>query len=415
MKIDNSINKKNMFSFFFAIGIIVLMSPYFLWTTFSPFMSNLSNGVLILIVAYGGIYIIKNRRVKKQQIVLMILIFGYALYRIINSQNFSVLYHLKILFVVFQLLILVLMPENERVRVFYYFKKIFCVLLFWGLITYPFALLKIHIAGFGSALQSESTGWASGGFYYKNYLLAIYTANDNSLIGYVGRFCGVFNEPGVIGTFSALFLAADQYDLNKKDNIILLIGGLLSFSFAFYIMLGIYMFFFGGLWSLIMKAKNRGFIIISIIVVVIGILFLWNTNSTVQYILNELLISRLKKLVVGVDNRTSSYFDTAYELFKNSENLMKLLFGNGFGSTVLDERMASTSSYKTQIFDLGYFGLIYLYGICIYTIYKVNPSRNTKAKFVLISLFLISTYQRIGVLDVSYISILLCGGCYDEK
>lgn len=57
------------------------------------------------------------------------------------------------------------------------------------------------------------------------------------------RFNSVFDEPGVVGTFSFLFLVIEQVNLKRIGNIIILVAGIMSFSLFFYLGLGLYLIF----------------------------------------------------------------------------------------------------------------------------------------------------------------------------
>lgn len=410
MKIKNKNRDNNTFCFFFAIGIIIMMSPFYFWVTFSRTLQIVSNLLLIIIVALGFFHAIKRINIRREQAFLMLLILGYAVYFICNSQSFELIYWLKMLFVIAQLLVFVLLPESEQLSIFYYFRKIFCIILLLGILTYPMALLNIRFMGIGNPLFSESEGWAEGGFYYKNYIFALYTANDNALLEYVGRFCGVFNEPGIIGTFSALLLIADKYDLKKRYNVILLLGGTLSLSFAFFVLTGLYFILSGKIFSVFLLHRRGLLYLLVFIVSMLCLVYLFYTKSSFRHIINDRIIYRLQGFLLGDDNRTTDAFDLLYNEFIDKGSFFEHMFGNGFGTTVKDAAINMTSSYKTQIYDLGYFGIAYLYLICSYALLRVNAVKPRKQSVLLLVLFLISTYQRIGVLNVAYMSILLCGG-----
>ena len=83
------------------------------------------------------------------------------------------------------------------------------------------------------------------GEYYLKYPLSL---NLSSFLGQtVYRLLGPYDEPGVIGTLAALILSADNFRLNSKSNLILIIAGILSFSLTFYILTVLYFFLKGAL------------------------------------------------------------------------------------------------------------------------------------------------------------------------
>ena len=49
--------------------------------------------------------------------------------------------------------------------------------------------------------------------------------------------CGIFNEPGWLGTTIGLMLCYEEFEFKKISNWILLIAGLLTYSLAFIIIM----------------------------------------------------------------------------------------------------------------------------------------------------------------------------------
>lgn len=98
------------------------------------------------------------------------------------------------------------------------------------------------------------------------------------------RFCSVFDEPGVVGTFSFLFLLIEQVNLKRIGNIIILIAGILSFSLFFYLGLGLYMFF--------RMVTIKGQIKQKVVIIVLSLLAFGVvlTNETTQ----EMIVSRVE-------------------------------------------------------------------------------------------------------------------------
>lgn len=73
--------------------------------------------------------------------------------------------------------------------------------------------------------------------YYIVYPLALVRMGDLSELT---RFCGFYDEPGVVGTFSALILCARRFNMRDWRNIIVLLSGLLSTSMFFYGLVAVY-------------------------------------------------------------------------------------------------------------------------------------------------------------------------------
>lgn len=157
------------------------------------------------------------------------------------------------------------------------------------------------------------------------------------------RFSCLFDEPGVVGTISALLLLLDNFNLKKWQNIVILISGIFSFSFFFYVLSAVY---------LIVTAPAK-YKLLSLIIIIITI-YLLRDNDVV----NSLVISRFEfndGSFVG-DNRVGLGFDSFYENFKKSN---KFLFGLGPGmASKIDPE---GSSYKHVVVDYGIiFFIIYM-------------------------------------------------------
>ena len=96
------------------------------------------------------------------------------------------------------------------------------------------------------------------------------------------RLCGLFNEPGFLGTIIALILIIEKCNLKKVGNVIMLIAGVLTFSFAFYVILIIYF---------LMRMLKRPLTVIAIFsIFAVFMNYIQNIrfeNSQVQYIVNH--------------------------------------------------------------------------------------------------------------------------------
>jgi hypothetical protein len=57
--------------------------------------------------------------------------------------------------------------------------------------------------------------------------------------GIIFRLCGVYDEPGTVGTVAALFLAATRFRLRDPRGLIVFLAGIMSFSMAFAILVTI--------------------------------------------------------------------------------------------------------------------------------------------------------------------------------
>ena len=145
----------------------------------------------------------------------------------------------------------------------------------------------------------------------------------------------MFEEPGVVGSIAILLLFIDRFNLRSKQNIILFVAGLLSFSFFFYVSIIIFLVYFA-------NNKNR------LLFVLIFILFYFLSIKN-EYI-NTLIWDRFafENGWIKGDNRSTIMLDNKYQEFLNSDNL---LWGRGGNYTY--EYGEGSSSYKMLIMQDG--------------------------------------------------------------
>jgi hypothetical protein len=203
------------------------------------------------------------------------------------------------------------------------------------------------------------------------------------------RFCAYYDEPGVVGTISGILFLCNGFNFKKICNIPIFIGGILSFSLAFYLVLIIY-----GIFFLPLKYK------LFFTSVFIILLFVFNQNQVVQLV-NNYIFSRMQIKNgewVG-DNRTISSFDNWYNNFKKTDD-----FYWGIGRE------------KSLIVNLGgasYKDLIVSYGVVFFIIYCLafffmayGRFGLRKELYIFLFLFLAIIYQRPFITNYFYVFLL---------
>lgn len=216
------------------------------------------------------------------------------------------------------------------------------------------------------------------------------------------RLCGIFNEPGYLGTVLALILCVEKYNLRNKGNVIMLVASICTMSFAFYLISFLYLFL-----------KNIGNIKKMMIGVasVVAVLVLLNIFPLLVNVGDispefEQLISRFSITKNGKfsgDNRTDLYVDEAFEKIFYSE---KIIYGNG-GGYARSIASKGTSSIVLMIVDYGFLGIIISYGTLLLSSLVFNKVTVSSLAYILV--FFISTYQRPDIFWLTYF-VLLFGG-----
>lgn len=226
----------------------------------------------------------------------------------------------------------------------------------------------------------------------KTYSYLVYpfmvTPDSVNLLGANFRFMGMFDEPGVVGTISAVLLIIDRFDLKKKRNVVLLISGLFSFSLFFYLICFFSIFIYSPF-----KIKVG-------VVFLIGVLvFVLRDNDVV----NALIFSRFSMengMITFVDNRNTTLFNDVYEQFKQSSAYWT---GMGVGSSM--KVGEGGSSYKMLVMDYGMlFFVVYLisFYMIIFRIYK-----NWKCYLAFSIILLGIMYQRPFVGEITFTFLVL--------
>lgn len=180
----------------------------------------------------------------------------------------------------------------------------------------------------------------------KTYSYLLYpfmvTSDSVNLLGANFRFMGMFDEPGVVGTISAVLLIISRFDFKQKRNIVILISGIFSFSLFFYLICFI---------SIIVQSPLK--VKIVVVLFIGAILFLLRDNEVV----NTLIFSRFtmeNDFISFVDNRNTTLFNDAYEQFKQSS-----AYWTGMGVGTAMRVGEGGSSYKMLVMDYGmvFFGV----------------------------------------------------------
>ena len=204
------------------------------------------------------------------------------------------------------------------------------------------------------------------------------------------RFCGYYDEPGVIGNISGVLLVVNQCNMRDWKNWILLISGLFSFSLYFYGIVLLYILFFGP-----KKAK-----ITLIILIVCAMTYLAASDN----VFSNLILSRLEMgddgELVG-DDRTKASFDVFYNKFLGSDMLW-FGYGHLYSGMVAD---TGGQSYKHLIVDHGIImSTVYVFAFLFYYI-----SYNIKRKHLMFLLMLLFSilFQRPFITRFLYLFLMI--------
>lgn len=363
-----------------VISAIAWQDPYFLWHDNKVFRISILFSIIFFVV-----YLINNKyEVNKIDFLFSIgLVIILIYYSLPGSKGVTGLTFGYIAMVIFMLI-----SDKLKQKVFIYYSWIFSILLIPGIIIMVLFLLGFDLSY--NIIESPT------GREYRQYLGAVNLTFLSSDITGFKRLHGVFDEPGVVGTFAALLLIADNFRIkNNPRNIIILIGGILSFSFAFMVMLLIY---------LILKMNIKQIIFTFTLLIAIIALIPNNSEILDKYVFERFTITEGK---LAGDNRISSV-STEQELTSfYTGDFRYIFFGMGNEAQSLNSRMTG-DLWQFFLYDYGIFGIIILlFAIFIYIRYKVKS--NIYYSALLIFIFLLSFYQRHDIINLYYMIVLIGG------
>ncbi|MPM67289.1 hypothetical protein SDC9_114211 [bioreactor metagenome] len=331
----------------------------------------------------GVLYLLKQRTLLSRDIEFLVPLLMYWLFLVFNTYGG---YKGSYIHELISIGCFLLMRKDEKIRVFHFFYWIILICNIVSIIVYLCNILNINI-GF-TTLPFYNDGIETS-IYNKWFIFATMGDPRYSLI----RLCGIFNEPGALGTVCALLFASSFNYSKKREKIVWILTALFSFSLAGYMLLITYLIIY--LWN-----KNWR----SIVVVLVFIVFFlatpridWGNDQFNTF------AKRFEITTHGLmgDNRIRTTFNIEFEQFKNSSDYP---FGKGANFTLIE----GTASYKNYIIQFGIIGFILYFSVWI--IAALRQSRGNKDCIILLIVFLISIYQRPVTISNSYGYVLIFGG-----
>lgn len=353
----------------------------------TPLQRTLLNYVVWVCVAVGFLISRKRRGFSLFEITAMVAVFVYRAYHIIYS--YEPFKGLGITAIVIGLFFCYQVDEI-RACVFKYFKYIMVAVSIVGIICYISYFFNLGIP-FTIVYRDDGIPW----FNYK----ICYLMTHSNLV----RFNGFFEEPGWFGTWAAFFLCADDINLKKKENIILLIAGFLTLSLAFVLLLIIYY-----ILKNLSDWKRWGWLVALVLLYILVIPNITTGNPVVDRLLERMTIT--SGGLVG-DNRHGLLFARLWDQTINSNDIY---FGHGAGyaeyfGTGIGEGLASIKSY---IVNFGIIGttIIFVPIFVASIIHALNSNNKLMVFYILISY--ISLYQRPVLFGAPHFIVFLCGVSY---
>ena len=368
--------------------IFALRAITFVWLAFASneYMPWLASCVLLIryaTIPIGIFYVmVKQRYTNYNNLMLLIPLIIYYFMLVFNTYGG---YKGSYIHELITIGCFLLMDREEKIRVFRLFYKIILIANLIAIFVYLVYIANLPI-GF-STVPFFNDGVQTS--YYKRFL--IFAVMDS---GYsMPRLCGIFNEPGGLGTVCGLLFAATFDYSHKWEKAVLIVSTILSLSLAGCILILTYLVFYYG-----KKDWRYSIIVVALIVFLIAIPYIDWGNVGINAFAQRFAFT--SEGFAG-DNRIKSGYNQEFsELLRGSEAFL----GKGYGYTV----ESGTSSYKNFIMQFGIvgFGVFFI----AWLIAAIKSSNRNSNCIVLLSIFLISLYQRPVTLTNSYGYVLIFGG-----
>jgi hypothetical protein len=272
-----------------------------------------------------------------------IILFSWIYFGKIDGIETLIRFLFKIIIVIYVLML----KESEKRKIIPLFTNIFSIIV--GISIFFYILVVIIGIDLPYKTLKHPNNWYP---VFRNYLFFVIT--DESYVLFQ-RFRSIFTEPGHIGTYAALLLYINKYELRKKTNFIILLGIILSFSLAAYLLTLV------GYFICKLNEKRKiyiNFMFVLLMGLTVGYLGVYLYNNNNNNLFTQTIINRLQydedKGIVG-NNRINANFESYYEnSFKKSQNLIILGLG--------DNKVNELSKGQEWVFS-GYKGFLVRYGI----------------------------------------------------
>ncbi len=316
------------FSWLIAIILFFLSMPYVIWPR--PFLYN------FFLILFFLFLLPKFESDKKTDPLNLLLLFSYFVmtFKITTNNGGSFIGELFTLLTFSPFLFL---KKELWSNIFESYAKLYALLILFPLIEYILIyFIRIPIP---YVLIDPSPFNPHECMYEKYYFLSVM---QNGMHLLLPRFSGYFDEPGVVGTISMAILYATKYDLRKRYNIPILIAGILSFSFFFYLASVIYVMLFS---PFKLKISVAAFVVALIVL-------LWSSGFLEMHVL-----SRFEKFFTkgGLAERDSNTFITIYKNMSFPELLIGAPGTRVPFSTSYKYLLAVCGIIPTLCFSLFYF------------------------------------------------------------
>lgn len=377
-----------------AVLLLVISGPYFFWwiTKNIVFKWLTTFGLGYVFYTQRGLIANTDRKIQ----ILYVLTFVYNIANTFIKGNisfFGILDTLPNLLLVFFLC----GKLSFSKKVFHYFSLFYAILMGFSIIA-QLSFLAVGLPSIGAIVNTtQDRVYTIYPFLIREQVVDIFNFSGT-------RFSGTYDEPGAIGTISAVLLCVNQFRLKDWRNIVFLLTGLLSMSLAFYVMLTFY-----SLAYVLLIRKN---ILLTLVVITsFGIFYHYTKdNPMVESLLWERIEWDEDKGTFAGEDRMVRDANIYYE--KYVQGTSSFWFGledtKAFWATA-----EGSSSYRVVIAQNG-FVFLFLYISC-FVLLAFHHKPNKFEIIIFITLIIANTMQRPNIYQPLWVFLYAYYARVDDK
>jgi len=318
-----------------ALLLLFALNPYPRWFLPNGVVQIVFFFTTVLSILQGRYYLERNRLPLVAAILVYLVYFTLPIWHVFKSGY--MLYYIVFIAILFY-------DEDVYYEAYKKLKKIFVVVCAFSLLIWLLHLLHIPIPFY----HYRPTFRHSAANYYEIYGLCVRLVFGSADDFGMDRICGLFAEPGHFGIYLSLIMAVERFEFKTKENILMLVTGILTFSTAFYGMLTM-----GIVYRLLSRQSNLGdiykFAILIVSLIPILVLSPKIMDAAVGRVANYGADDEGHVTIVSVvENRASDSFKRRFDNFVSVGNIII-----GHQEQIQDTEMLVTN----------WRGLVYRYGI----------------------------------------------------
>lgn len=398
-----SISKLNCY--IYALVAIISLGVFYFWPTYMEGQLKIIYRLMFLLASSLVICeILKRKRGTCFYCISLLWWSILIIYNIFYYRNYIAIkwsYVFFVFIIPFLSVYYTTLNQKGKKEIFYSFNKLLAIIMMPSLVIWLLLILGIDISY--HVILPNHDGKVDVGLIYKCYLELSVILTSIGNVTSVDRLCGIFDEPGVVGTISGLLIAANGMSLTKKENIVILISGILSFSTAFYIILLLLLFF---------KILAQKKLIVIFLVPMLCLLYYIFINIPTTFpplvrVQNAVTFDEGK---LQGNNRES--LATKAELDNIIKNhFLDLIGGYGHEAIKNNPKLFGSWSYRLFIYERGLIAvLIYGMQFFIAALYANRGMRFNYNQSIFMFIFVLSLYQRPeAACSIAYL-IIFAGG-----